>query len=108
MKEIRLMPEYQSWPTWYYSDNDAQDVDPHELPISKALAEDLNNWSDKYINAFNGENPSDSGFSTVKELEDFLYKGNQLYKRLSKELHGKYAVTYRPIGRDYVRRHPTD
>ena len=93
---IRLMPDYQSYPTWQPA-ADEYNVDPGTLPISKDLADDLNAWADDYDATLVHDDPASSGFPDAPSENAFAERGAELARRLALELAGRYRVEYHDI-----------
>ena len=93
---IRVMPDYQSYPTWQPS-ADEYNVDPANLPISDELADDLNAWGDDYDATLVLDDPASSGFPDEDAENAFAERGAQLARRLAAELAGRYRVEYHDI-----------
>ena len=94
MREIHLVAEYNWWPTWEYDEDQRfkDDYDPHELPISKNLADNLVEWAIKYSKAFDMNNPAASGFASENEASNFGRQGIDLAKQLQIELGAGFKV----------------
>ena len=43
---LKLMPEYECYPTWQEYGEVYENIDPNELPISEKLKHDLLAWAD--------------------------------------------------------------
>lgn len=93
---IRVMPDYQSYPTWRPG-TDEYNVDPEKLPISKELADGLNAWGDEYDATLNLDDPASSGFPDKASENAFAERGADLARRLAAELTGRYRVEYHDI-----------
>ena len=93
---IRVMPDYQSYPTWQPG-ADVYNVDPGKLPISKDLADELNAWGDEYDATLVLDDPASSGFPGAAAENAFGERGAQLARRLAVELDGRYRVEYHDI-----------
>jgi hypothetical protein len=89
MKKIKLMADYNSWPLWYDDPDDQYNMgpfDPNSWPISESLCGELEAWQNKFNATIDMSNPSDAGFNSVKELEEFLEHGQKLKEKLAIEL----------------------
>jgi hypothetical protein len=93
---IRVMPDYQSYPTWQPG-ADEYNVDPEQLPISKDLANELNTWGDEYDATLVLDDPVSSGFPDEASENGFAERGAELARRLAAELAGRYRVEYHDI-----------
>jgi hypothetical protein len=93
---IRVMPDYQSYPTWQPG-ADEYNVDPGKLPISEGLADELNAWGDDYDATLNLDDPASSGFADEAAENDFAERGVRLARRLAAELAGRYRVEYHDV-----------
>ncbi|MCU7724307.1 hypothetical protein ODJ79_11325 [Actinoplanes sp. KI2] len=90
------MPDYQSYPTWQPG-ADEYNVDPETLPISKELADELNDWGDDYDATLVLDDPASSGFPDAAAEEAFADRGARLARRLAAELTGRYRVEYHDV-----------
>ncbi|MEV4345011.1 hypothetical protein AB0J83_11090 [Actinoplanes sp. NPDC049596] len=93
---IRVMPDYQSYPTWRPGTGE-YNVDPEKLPISKELADELNAWGDEYDATLVLDDPASSGFPDAAAEEDFAERGLRLAQRLAAEVAGRFQVEYHDI-----------
>jgi len=93
---IRVMPDYQCYPTWQPGADD-YNVDPGKLPISKELADDLNAWADDFDATLVLDDPASSGFPDEAAENAFAERGARLARRLATELSGRYRVEYHNI-----------
>lgn len=94
MKKIKLMADYQCYPLWLNSNDAVGNINPNTLPISNVLKNELNNWSDKYDETLNLDDPLTSGFATPEEEMVFNEMGQSLKEKLQAELGDDYEVTY--------------
>ena len=94
MKVLKLMADYECFPIWYSSDEGLENIDPELLPISTELKRKLREWSDKYDNTLNIDDPMLSGFRTEDEFYDFKREGEKLKEELSFELEKMYSIVY--------------
>jgi hypothetical protein len=93
---IRVMPDYQSYPTWQPGAGE-YNVDPETLPISQELAGELNAWADDYDATLVADDPASSGFPDVASETAFAERGDRLARRLAAELAGRYRVEYHDV-----------
>ena len=85
-RAIELMADYGAHPLWEASPDAWGEIDPDTLPISAALKKDLRTWADIYEAILNLDNPRTSGFKSEAEERQFEAMGEDLAKRLRKEL----------------------
>jgi hypothetical protein len=90
------MPDYQSYPTWRPG-GEEYNVDPEKLPISKALADELNAWGDEYDATLNLDDPASSGFPDDAAENAFAERGVDLARRLAAEVADRFRVEYHDI-----------
>ena len=93
---IRVMPDYQCYPTWRPG-ADEYNVDPAQLPISRDLAAELNAWGDDFDATLVLDDPASSGFPDQASEDAFAERGAQLARRLAAEVAGRYRVEYHDI-----------
>jgi hypothetical protein len=94
---VRVMPDYDCHPLWvHHGENvgDTENVDPHDLSVSAALAEALDRWADDYDATLDRDDPVDSGFATPAAEEDFAVRGERLARCLKEELGAAARVVY--------------
>jgi hypothetical protein len=91
---LKVMADYESFPTWTTSRTSTENVDPDDLPISRGLVVDLLRWAQEYDDTLNREDPIASGFASDEEEATFYECGEALARRLAGELSGKYVVEY--------------
>ncbi len=84
------MTEYNYFPLWDLETG--ENLDEEDLPLSVEMIEKLNNWADIYNNIINWDNPSESGFKSSQEQQDFDNQGVILAMELQKELGKDYQV----------------
>lgn len=89
-KKIKLMAEYNYFPLWYLETGD--NLDEEDLPLSVEMIEKLNNWADIYNNIIDWDNPSESGFKSEEEKQNFDNQRDILVMELQKELGKDYQV----------------
>lgn len=92
MITLKLMPDYHCYPLWGVDDDNWGNIDPHTLPISARLTDDLIQWASEYDNTLNMEDPLNSGFKNKEEELSFKNKGEKLRKRLESELGNNYSI----------------
>lgn len=87
-KTLRLAPEYGCWPIWNPEPNATYDynVDPRTLPLSAALCDALEAWSDEHYATLNQDYPPDSAFPSPEAEQAWLAHGAGLFARLKSEL----------------------
>ena len=51
---VKILGEYECWPTWVMeADSSADNLDPHDLPLSTELADALDAWDDTFQAIYN-------------------------------------------------------
>lgn len=87
LRRLKLMAEVQCWAIW---DMDMPDnLDPYTLPISRQLAEEINQWSDRLDSIYKLDQPNfqiDISFSSKQEEDRFYDDGWRLLDRLKNEM----------------------
>jgi hypothetical protein len=92
---IKLMPDYGSWPLWWYKDTDRiGNIDPKTLNLSKWTIERLDAWARRYESYLDMDDPGNSPDQTPEEQQAFEQEGLALWDILQKELNDKYKVVY--------------
>lgn len=95
MKRIKFMGDYGCWALWhmdYELDGEMGNIDPHSLPISKELANEIDEWSVTYDKTLNQDYPPESGFENLDSAQSFVKAGNELAERLQHELRNNFIV----------------
>ncbi|MGR9194713.1 hypothetical protein [Rhizobium leguminosarum] len=86
-RRLKLMAEVQCWAIW---DMDKPDnINPYTLPISQELAEDINQWSDRFDSIYKLDQPNfqiDISFSSKQEEDRFYDDGWRILDRLKSEM----------------------
>ena len=95
MESIRLRPDYFCYPLWWNSGERVGDIDPATLPLSQPLIDDLLAWADAFDAVYNEADPAESGFRSIKAVEQFDAEGVRLWKQLQEELASSYHVVYK-------------
>lgn len=98
MKQIKFMPDYYCSPLWHDDRIEVGDIDLDSLPISTDLKLYINKWANEYDKTLNLEDPRNSGFKDLEELEKFKAEGLALSERLQKELGENFIIIYKPLG----------
>lgn len=89
------MTDYQCYPLWEYDELGlVANLNPEDLPISKALIDKLILWSDMYDETLCLDDPINSGFKSIEDEKKFQLLGEELFKSLREELSGQYDVIY--------------
>ena len=100
MTAIRLRADYQSWPTWRRTGDEAWDnIDPADLPISPGLRADLKAWADLLDRTLNWDDPGGTVWPP-NFWSDFNGRGRALAARLKAELGPDYRVEQHLWGED--------
>jgi hypothetical protein len=87
---IRLMADYDCWPTWV--DETSRNIDPTSLPITRRLAEQLAAWAARYDASLDRSDPPSS---RLPDPQQFVADGRLLAELLGRELAGIASVHYR-------------
>ena len=98
MKKLRLVTDYFCYPIFHddgASTGEYGDIDPHTLPISKELANDLIEWQGWFERGLDMDNPGNSVDMSFAEKELFKKQGYSLLERLKSELGSEYSVSWR-------------
>lgn len=93
MKYIKLMADYGCFPLWENSSTNVGNIDPNALPISDSLKEDLYEWSLRYDETLNKDDPLQSGFLSDADEQSFNRDGLAILEKLQSELGENYNVT---------------
>ena len=96
MRTVKLMCDYDCHPLWEASAGEVGNIDPESLPITGDLRRALADWSSRYDDTLDRDDPRSSGFSSDKEEATFKSDGLALAVRLRKELGPNYAVVVHP------------
>lgn len=97
MKKIRLVTDYFCYPVFHddgISTGEYGPIDPHTLPISKELADDLMEWQAWFERGLNMDNPGNSIGWSAWGRELFNKQGYYLFERLKSELGSEYNVRW--------------
>ena len=94
MNNVRLAPEYHSFPTWVTKEGVRDNVHPADLPISPDLAAALLRWADRWDEIYDPQDPAAAGFADQTQETGFVADGEVLGARLVRELGLDWEVTY--------------
>jgi hypothetical protein len=100
MKKVRLSPDYFCSPIWHddgETSGEYGDIDPHQLPISRKLAEETMTWAAWFEAGLDMNDPGNSKGMTVEEQMAFLAEGGRLLERLRLELGPDFDVRKGPF-----------
>lgn len=92
-RNLKLMPDYYSYPLWEETEGGYDNVDPAEIPISPGLKNDLISWAQKYDDTLDRDDPRQSGFPTPEAEAAFKAEGEALLARLKAELGQQYIFS---------------
>lgn len=106
-RQIKLMADYASFPLWLVS-GETGDIDPEQLPLTKATQERLLAWADTYGATLNPDDPLASGFASDADTAAFEQEGIALWHELRNELGPDYEVLYFSDAKQQVFTHPDD
>ena len=96
MPTIKVMADYRCFPLWHCGGDIVGDLDPAELPISKALQDDLMAWAEAYEESFDWDDPMASRPWTEAETAAYRLAGDRLADRLRAELGPDWTVIRGP------------
>lgn len=91
---LRLLPDYECYPTWVVTAEGSRDISPSDLPISSELASRLMLWQARYDATLLHADPARSGFPTPLDEAAFDADGRDLWRLLRGELGPDVVVTY--------------
>jgi hypothetical protein len=94
MRKIKQMADYFRYPMWETTSGEYGDISPESLPISDDLRKAIIVWASTYDVILDMNNPSEAGFKTQEDVNQFRSAGYSLTDRLQKELEPKYIVTH--------------
>ncbi|WP_144770057.1 hypothetical protein [Herbaspirillum sp. SJZ099] len=94
MRTIRLLAEYLAPPFFDPSIENMGHIDPSDLPISKNLCNEINDWNQEFQKTFCDFYPPDSGFPTPDAELDFKRRGAVLAEKLQAELGKEFHIEY--------------
>jgi len=94
MKTIKLMADYECHALWHVDPHEYGDINPHDLAISKILADDLDLWAYEFDATLNMDDPASSGFKTEEDERAFKKRGALLADRLRAELGTEFSIEY--------------
>lgn len=92
MRRLKLMADYGCHPLWGVAAEEIGDVDPADLPISRALAADLGRWARAYDATLDRDDPVRSGFASPEAAAAFRAEGARLAERLRIELGEGWSI----------------
>jgi hypothetical protein len=67
-------------------------IDNHELPISKALVDELNTLETEYHGYLNWDDPASPSPWTLRQKQDFIDRSNAVYLKLLLELGEEFEI----------------
>lgn len=91
---VRLAAEYGCFPLWLPTDSGVDNIPSSALPISEALAAEVQCWSEEYEVTYDPDDPLNSGFSSTREKLAFTEKGRSIAQRLAEELGPGWRVLF--------------
>lgn len=71
-------------------------IDPADLPIDKALSDDLTAWSERFDASLNWDDPGGPGLFSDADWAAFNADGERLVERLRTALGPAWTVIRRP------------
>lgn len=92
-RNLKLMPDYYSYPLWEETESGYDNVNPSEISISSGLKDDLICWAQKYDDTLDRDDPRQSGFPTPEAEAAFKAEGEALLTRLKAELGQQYIFS---------------
>jgi hypothetical protein len=93
-KIIKLMADYDCFPTWEVFDDGTENINPDSLDISDQLKKDLEVWSDAYDQTINIDDPGNSKLLNPDLEKKIETEGKRLWSELKKQLNPSYKVLY--------------
>lgn len=95
-RRIKLMAEYGCSPLWVLEDGDLLSTPaPEDLPVSRALIEDICRWRDAFEATYDADDPRESGFGTKELWVAFDTEGQRLHRELKSELGDEWDIEYK-------------
>lgn len=67
-------------------------IESRDLPMSKALVEELNSLEKEYDTSLNWDYPPDPSPWTTEQRNDFKYRANLAYQKLVSELENEFEI----------------
>lgn len=94
MKHIRVLADYDCWPTWAGDDLHLEhNLDPHDLGLPPDLADALVTWSDEFDATLVRDDPASSAFPSPEAETAWNTRGRALASQVAHALPGS-AVRY--------------
>ncbi len=87
------MTDYGCFPIWHYGGNNFGDIDPVSLGLSEGLISSLMSWAATYDSTLDPADPTNAGFPSNIEENNFVRNGLALAKKLKAELKS-YDIYY--------------
>lgn len=97
---VRVMAEYETFPTWLVDEQGTQNLPPGKLGLSQDLSDELLRWSDTFDSTYNADDPLSSGFAAPEEEQAFNAQGWALARRVAAEVGSRYRVRYFDLTRN--------
>lgn len=95
-RTIRFSPDYRCFPLWEAEPGMVGNIDPADLPIDKALRDDLTAWSERFDASLNWDDPGGPGLFSDADWAAFNADGERLVERLRTALGPAWTVIRRP------------
>ncbi len=100
MEQIKLMPDYQSWPLWGTGEH-IGNIDPKSLPLSDETVERLIAWAQTFDAQLNWDDPGSTVW-TEEFLQKFEQEGLYLWDKLTEELGDGFEISYFSIRQNQI------
>lgn len=94
-EDVRLAAEYGCYPLWKPTESGMDNIPSSNLPISRTLADAVEDWGNEYESTYDPEDPMSSGFSSSGMENDFIERGRQIAHQLAVELGPAWQVAIR-------------
>ncbi len=95
---LRLMAEYECFPTWTLDGKPTFNIDPAVLGLSVDLVAALDSWRSWFDSTFDRDDPLASKFRSSAEEAAFIELGRLLARRLAIEIGTGTVVSYKAAG----------
>jgi len=90
-------------PPFFISDVDKMGhIAIEDLDISESLRGRVIKWDAVFQNTFVNDNPQDSGFFSVQDLNKHNNEGAEIAELLRLELGNEFGIEFLPLNLDYV------
>jgi hypothetical protein len=94
VSKIRIMAEYECFPTWIIRGPQTLNVPPGDLEINQDLARELLRWATDFDSTYDLDDPLSSGFKDPEGEREFNERGRTLARRVAAAVGQQSEVTY--------------